>query len=254
MKLRVYNYNTSEKLKTVQEHTDFIRHIVVHPTLPYVLSSGDDDKIHVFDWDKGWERVNSYEDHDHYVMQAALNPKDTNMFASASLDRTIKIWTLGTTKSSANFSLIGHEAGVNCVDFCHEHEKMHLVSGGDDGQVKVWDYQTKACLYTFDAAHVENVTAVAFHPDIPIIFSCGEDDVVNVWNAQNYRSEQVLNYGLKRVWSLHALPASNNVAIGFDEATLVIKVGNEVPMVTYQNGKVVLVNRSDIQTCNLKLA
>ena len=43
------------------------------------------------------------------------------------------------------------------------------------------------------------------------------------------------------------------MAIGFDEATLVIKVGNEVPMVTYQNGKVVLVNRSDIQTCNLKL-
>lgn len=253
-KLRIYNYNTSEKLKTISDHTDFIRHVVVHPTLPYVLSGGDDDRILVFDWEKNWERVNSYEDHSHYVMQLAINPKDTNMFASASLDRTIKIWTLGTAKTSANFSLIGHEAGVNCVDFCHEHEKMHLVSGGDDGQVKVWDYQTKACLFTFDAAHVENVTAVAFHPDIPIIFSCGEDDVVNVWNAQNYRSEQVLNYGLKRVWSLHALPASNNVAIGFDEATLVIKVGNEVPMVTYQNGKVVLVNRSDIQTCNLKLA
>jgi len=166
-------------------------------------------------------------------MQIALNPKDTNMLASASLDKTVKIWSLATGKSKANFSLIGHEAGVNCVDFSHEHEKMHLVSAGDDGQVKVWDYQTKACLYTFANAHIENVTAVAFHPDIPIIFSCGEDEVVNVWNAQTYRSEQVLNYGLKRVWSIHALPNSNNVAIGFDEATLVIKIGNEVPMVTY---------------------
>ena len=55
-----------------------------------------------------------------------------------------------------------------------------------------------------------------------------------------------MNYGLKRVWSLHALPQSNNVAIGFDEATVVIKIGNEIPLVSYSNGKVVLVNRGEI--------
>jgi hypothetical protein len=43
------------------------------------------------------------------------------------------------------------------------------------------------------------------------------------------------------------------VAIGFDEATVVIKIGNEIPMVSYNNGKVVLVNKSEIQTVNLKL-
>jgi coatomer subunit beta' len=67
-KLRVYNYNTSEKLKTITEHADFIRNVMVHPTLSYVFSCGDDDKIFMFDWDKNWERVNSYEDHEHYVM------------------------------------------------------------------------------------------------------------------------------------------------------------------------------------------
>jgi len=61
-----------------------------------------------------------------------------------------------------------------------------------------------------------------------------------------YRNEQVLNYGLKRVWTVHALPQSNYVAIGFDEATVVLKIGNEIPMVTYNNGKVVLVNKSDV--------
>ena len=143
-KIRVYNYNTSEKLKTISgEHTDFIRHLVVHPTMPYILSCGDDDRIIMFDWDKNWQRVNSYDDHEHYVMQLCINPKDTNMFASASLDRTVKIWAVSTAKSSANFSLVGHAAGVNCVDFSHDQERSHLVSGGDDGQVKVWDYQTK---------------------------------------------------------------------------------------------------------------
>lgn len=108
-KIRVYNYNTSENLKTLSgEHTDFIRHIVVHPTLPYILSCGDDDRIFMFNWDKNWEKVNTFNDHEHYVMQLCINPKDTNMFASASLDRTIKIWAVSTTQSNANFSLTGH--------------------------------------------------------------------------------------------------------------------------------------------------
>jgi coatomer subunit beta' len=47
----VFNYNTAEKLKTIEDHTDYIRHLEVHPTLPYVLSSSDDDTIRMYDWD-----------------------------------------------------------------------------------------------------------------------------------------------------------------------------------------------------------
>ena len=97
-------------------------------------------------------------------------------------------------------------------------------------------------MFTFEG-HTENVAAVLFHPDIPIIFSAGEDDVINIWNAITYRNETTLNYGLKRVWALHALPASNFVAIGFDEATVVIKIGNEIPLMSYNNGKVVMINK-----------
>ena len=43
------------------------------------------------------------------------------------------------------------------------------------------------------------------------------------------------------------------MAFGFDEATVVIKIGKEFPMVSFNNGKVVWVKQSDIQTVNLKL-
>ena len=49
--LRVFNYNTAEKIKTIEEHEDYIRNIAVHPTQPYVFSCGDDDTIRMFDWD-----------------------------------------------------------------------------------------------------------------------------------------------------------------------------------------------------------
>ncbi len=53
-KIRIYNYNTSEKLKVIDDHTDFIRYLAVHPQLPYLLSCSDDQTIKLFDWDKGW--------------------------------------------------------------------------------------------------------------------------------------------------------------------------------------------------------
>jgi len=49
------------------------------------------------------------------------------------------------------------------------------------------------------------------------------------------------------------LPESNYVAFGFDEATMVIKLGKEMPLASFSNGKVVWVKQSTIQTSNLKL-
>ena len=52
MLLRVFNYNTMEKVHTLEAHSDYIRCIVVHPTLPYILTSSgkcfSDNNVRVF--------------------------------------------------------------------------------------------------------------------------------------------------------------------------------------------------------------
>ena len=77
-------------------------------------------------------------------MQIAINPKDNNCFASASLDRSVKVW--GLNSSVPHFQLEGHERGVNCISYYSGGERPFLVSGADDNLVKVWDYQTKTCI------------------------------------------------------------------------------------------------------------
>ena len=89
--IRVFDYNTTEKIAEFEAHTDFIRSVAVHPTLPYVLSASDDMLIKLWDWEKGWECTQTFQGHAHYVMQVAFSPKDANTFASASLDGTIKV-------------------------------------------------------------------------------------------------------------------------------------------------------------------
>lgn len=51
----------------------------------------DDMLIKLWDWDKKWACSQVFEGHTHYVMMIVINPKDNNQFASASLDRTIKV-------------------------------------------------------------------------------------------------------------------------------------------------------------------
>eukprot|EP00981_Chlorochromonas_danica_P007699 scaffold1869_cov163-Ochromonas_danica.AAC.11 len=229
MKLRVFDYNTTDKIKEWEAHTDFIRCLEVHPNRPLVLSCSDDMLIKMWDWEKDWECVQVFEGHSHYVMMVRINPRDTSTFASASLDKSIKVW--GLTAGSPHFSLDGpgsHEKGVNCVDYYPGEDKPYLLSGADDHTIKIWDYQTKACLQTFEG-HTHNISSVCFHPRIPIILSASEDGTVRLWHAITYAPEITLNYGLQRAWCMTVANASNEVAIGYDEGAIVIKLDDERP-------------------------
>ena len=150
------------------------------------------------------------------------------------------------------------------------------MSGADDRLVKIWDYQVnekkkffscifwchwwiclprqnKNCVQTL-SGHAQNISAVSFHPDLPIILTGSEDgkmrtiDVflllpppppgivsscfllskyvgtIRIWHANTYRLETTLNYGLERVWAIDCMKGSNSIAIGYDEGSVVLKV------------------------------
>ena len=63
-------------------------------------------------------------------MQVKFNPKDSNTFASCSLDNSMKVW--GINSSTPYFSLSEHKMGVNCIDYAIAGDKPYLISGSDD--------------------------------------------------------------------------------------------------------------------------
>ncbi|EGR29953.1 hypothetical protein IMG5_145440 [Ichthyophthirius multifiliis] len=265
LQIRVYNYNTMEKIKQWEAHSDYIRYILIHPSEPYILSSSDDANIKMWDFEKNFTLVRSFEGHIHYVMMLIFNPRDSNIFASASIDKTIKIWNISNNKP--NFSLVGHEQGVNCLDY-HRGEHNYLISGGDDRLVKIWDCSTKQCIHTLEG-HTQNVTCVLFHPELPIIITGGEDGFAKIWHSQTFKLETSLNYNLDRVWSLDVCKDSSNViAIGCDEGSVIVKIGSDEPVVSLKlliffisyrkkkiqksNGKIIYAKNLEVFTSNLK--
>lgn len=243
--IRVYNYNTGEKVTQFEAHPDYIRSISVHPTKPYILTGSDDQKIKLWNWEQKWKCERTYEGHQHYVMCVCFNPKDPNMFASASLDRTVKVWSINCEEP--NFTLLSHEKkGVNYIDYYPHFDKPYLVTCSDEQSIKIWDYQTKSCVSVLEG-HSFNVSFAVFHHELPIIISGSEDGSVKIWNSNSFKLEESINFELERSWCISLLPKSNLVCIGFDLGFVVVKIGNEEPLFSMDsNNKLVFSKNLDI--------
>ncbi|KAG7447824.1 coatomer protein [Guyanagaster necrorhizus] len=249
--LRVYNYNTHEKVAAFEAHPDYIRCLTVHPTASIVLTGSDDMTIKAWDWDKSWKNIQIYEGHTHYIMNLAFNPKDSNTFASACLDRTVKMWSIGSP--TANFTMDAHDKGVNYVDFYPGADRPYLVTTGDDKTVKVWDYLSKSCVQTMEG-HTNNVSFAIFHPNLPIIISGSEDGTIKMWNSGTYRLENTLSYAMERAWCIALRKDANEIGVGFDEGAVVIKLGRDEPTFSMDpSGKLIFTRNQQVLSGNVQM-
>ncbi|KAJ3425096.1 coatomer subunit beta'-1 [Anaeramoeba flamelloides] len=248
--IRVYNYNTGEKIKEWEAHTDFVRGLAVNPKLPYLLSCSDDFTIKMWDWEKNWKCVNTFKGHKSFVMQVDWNPKDSNIFSSAALDGMIFVWS--TESNNPRFSLNAHKNGVNCVSYYSGKDKPFIVSGGDDLQVKIWDLQNKS-MVTSLSGHEGNVNTVIFHQSLPIIISGSEDSFIKIWNSKNFQLIRTLDYGMGRCWSVDIHKTNRTVAFGYDKGLVIIKLGKDEPTISMdKNGKIVYSTNYEVKLMNLK--
>lgn len=98
------------------------------------------------------------------VLDFDWNPFDDSMFATASEDTTIKLWSVpddwepidekghakkGTNLSESLVDLVGHRKKVTLVKF-HPTANNVLLSAATDNSVKVWDIEKSEVMTSFD--------------------------------------------------------------------------------------------------------
>jgi coatomer subunit beta' len=247
--IRVFNYHTTQKLMQFQGHDDFVRKLVYNPSTNEIVSCSDDKSIIVWEYNK---QLRNYvvktllKEHKHFIMDLQLSPREEGVFASASLDATIKFWNFKSEKS--NGTLRGHSRGVNCIDF-YAGDKNLLISGGDDFLVIVWDLGTRSILAKLKN-HNENVTAVSFMQKLPIFTSLSEDGMLNFYSLKDFRFQfDIMNF-MNKGWALCG--KNSLVAAGYDEGCVVIQVGNDKPLTSCVKGKVMWTANSEVFSANLK--
>jgi len=161
---------------------------------------------------------------------------DGQRIASASWDKTLFVWDLGSGAQLADFS-VDYNRGA--IDLSADGRRIAV--GMDDGSVRVRDVQSGDELAVY-RGHGESVGVVAFSPDNRRIASGARNGTARVWDAETGR-EQVVFRGHERgdwrdrrsVSALSFSPDGRRIASGGDDMTVRIwqaETGSELALLT----------------------
>lgn len=115
--------------------------------------------------------------HEASVTAVAFAP-DYRSLASASMDRTVRIWDIAT--GTAKTSLRGHLGSVLAIAF--SPDGRWLASASDDATVRIWDLSSGRARYVL-REHKAPVYALAFSPDGRQLATGSSDQSILVWDT-----------------------------------------------------------------------
>lgn len=216
-----------------------------HPP-PFLITGSQDQTV------KKWEIPRTPQQKGHKSGSRALytrkaHDKDINainvhhsgqLFASASQDKTVKIWS--AEEGEVQGILRGHKRGVWTVQFSPAQlpaiqgedgpvtGKGVVLTGSGDKTIKLWNLASYTCVRTFEG-HSNSVLKVAWlkmpsnqeQSKKRVQFtSAGGDGLVKVWDANSGEAECTLDNHEDRVWAVGVHPENNTIISGSGDSTV----------------------------------
>jgi len=113
------------------------------------------------------------------VNRLAISP-DKRSLADA-IQRKINIYDISDQSQQPVTVLDGHTMNVTAV--CFHSEGKWLVSGSEDGSIRIWDLRTTSLHRKYD--NVQPVNDLCVHPNMGELISCDQSGRVRQWDLSN---------------------------------------------------------------------
>jgi WD40 repeat protein len=219
---RVWELQTGQCTKTFQGHSNAV-YGIAHSWQQNLLASGHEDQT-IKLWDVNLNAPQSLKvdlqpfrvlhGHSNRIFSVTFSPNG-QFLASASADRTIKLWNPHTGQCLK--TLHGHGSWVWAVAV--SPDSNFLASGSYDHTIKIWDIRSGECLQTLQG-HPGSVLAIAFSPDGKTLFSSGYEKIIKSWDMETGTCLHTWEADSNRVWAVAVSPDTQFVATGGDDSSV----------------------------------
>lgn len=138
---------------------------------------------------------------------------DGKIFASGSVDSTIKFWDSSTGKLQKEFRYLG---GITCL--CFSPDGKYLAFGGYDGKLNLIELRSFKIIKEF-AGHEGTIWTVDFDPTGDCLASAGDDKIILLWDVEKGTLKSKLIDHNLTVWSIKFSRDGSKIASGsFDHS------------------------------------
>ncbi len=161
-----------------------------------------------------WRCVHTLREHSSVVWSVTISP-DSQILASTSEDKTIKLWQLSTGQELR--TLKGHSYWVRTLAMTPNGQI--LASGSDDTMIKLWQLSTGQELRTLKG-HSRWVRSVAITPDGQMLASGSNDETIKLWQLSTGQELRTLKGHRDWVSCLAITPDGQMLASGSNDETI----------------------------------
>ena len=229
MTTRVWNLPHAGQRVVAESRDDKVTAVALSPDAAWVLTGYESGAVRISrsDHREAGAQPLVLDGHSAPVTSANFSP-DGSKVATASEDRTARLWTLrspeptneggiSTLKTVGPARVFGHDAEVRAVSF--DREGTTLVTASVDGTARLWrsDPDEPRIL----GFHDERVESVALSPDARRVVSASDDHTARIWSMDGRSEPHVLSGHWDWVRSAAFNPVdASKVVTASDDGTL----------------------------------
>jgi len=134
----VYELSTFRLLTSILAHQQSCNVVRLHPEQALLITGGKDAYLNVFDL-MSFKKVKSIPAHNYAIYDICFL-KGTDFFATASRDKTIKLWNSTNIDFLLRINKENHQGHTHSVNaLCWNEQFKLLASAGDDRKIILWE-------------------------------------------------------------------------------------------------------------------